>query len=116
VPFLAVPYSVLGIAALACVEVVLASLWVLLSMVRRGAIFDERAFRWVGVISVAGLVAAVIVAALCAHVGEIDDAPGLVLIGGGVAIGGAAFALLMVVMRGLSRSATMLKRELDDVV
>jgi protein-S-isoprenylcysteine O-methyltransferase Ste14 len=115
VPFLAVPYSVLGIAALACVEVVLASLWVL-SMVRRGAIFDERAFRWVGVISVAGLVAAVIVAALCAHLGEIDDAPGLVLIGGGVAIGGAAFALLMVVMRGLLRSATMLRRELDDVV
>ena len=69
-------YSVLGIAAVACVEVVLASLWMLLSMVRRGAIFDERAFRWVGVISVAGLVAAVIVAALCVHVGEIDDAPG----------------------------------------
>jgi hypothetical protein len=99
-----------------CVEVVLASRWVLLSMVRRGAIFDERAFRWVGVISVAGLVAAVIVAARCVHVGEIDDAPGLVLIGGSVAIGGAAFALLMVVMRGLSRSATMLRRELDEVV
>jgi hypothetical protein len=33
-----------------------------------------------------------------------------------VAIGGAAFALLMVVMRGLSRSATMLRRELDEVV
>jgi len=65
---------VLGIAALACVEVVLASRWVLHSMVRRGAIFDERAFRWVGVISVAGLVAAVIVAALCVYVGEIDDA------------------------------------------
>jgi hypothetical protein len=50
------------------------------------------------------------------HVGEIDDAPGLVLIGGGVAIGGAAFALLMVVMRGLLRSATMLRRELEEVV
>ena len=72
--------------------------------------------RWVGVISVAGLIAAVIVAALCVHVGEIDDAPGLVLIGGGVAIGGAAFALVVVVMRGLSRSATMLRRELDEVV
>lgn len=112
----AVAYSVLGIAAIACVEVGLVALWVLLSMVRRGAIFDERAFRWVDVISVAGLVAAVLVAALCAHAGEIDDAPGLVLIGGGVAIGGAAFALLMVVMRGLLRNATVLRRELDEVV
>jgi hypothetical protein len=85
-------------------------------MVRRGAIFDERAFRWVDVITVAGLVAAVLVAALCAHVGEIDDAPGLVLIGGGIGIGGVAFALLMVVMRGLLRSATVLRRELDEVV
>lgn len=113
---LAVAYSVLGVAAIACVQVALVALWVLLSMVRRGAIFDERAFRWVDVISVAGLVAAVLVAALCAHAGEIDDAPGLVLIGLGVGIGGVAFALLMVVMRGLLRNATVLRRELDEVV
>lgn len=85
----AVPYAVLGIAAIGGVEVALVALWVLLSMVRRSAIFDERAFRWVDVISGAGLVAALLVAALCAHAGEIDDAPGLILIGGGVAIGGA---------------------------
>ncbi len=112
----AMAYSVLGVAAIACVEVALVALWVLLSMVRRGAIFDERAFRWVDVISVAGLVAAVLVAAFCVHVGEIDDAPGLVLIGLGVAVGGAAFALLMFVMRGLLRSATVFRRELDEVV
>lgn len=113
---LAVAYSVLAVGAIACLEVALAALWVLLSMVRRGAIFDERAFRWVDVISVAGLVAAVLVAALCVHVGEIDDAPGLVGIGLGVVVAGAAFALLMVVMRGLLRSATLLRRELDEVV
>jgi hypothetical protein len=113
---LAVAYSALGIAAIACVEVALGALWVLLSMVRRGAIFDERAFRWVDVISVAGLVAAVLVAALCAHAGEVDDAPGLVLIGGGIGLSGVAFALLMVVMRGLLRAATVFRRELDEVV
>lgn len=113
---LAVAYSVLGVAAIACVQVALVALWVLLSKVRRGAIFDERAFRWVDVISVAGLIAAVLVAALCAHAGEVDDAPGLVLIGLGVGIGGVAFALLMVVMRGLLRNATVLRRELDEVV
>jgi hypothetical protein len=112
----AVAYALLGVAAIACVEVALVALWVLLSMVRRAAIFDERAFRWVDTITVAGLVAAVLVAALCAHVGELDDAPGLILIGGGVAVGGAAFALLMVVMRGLLRSATAFRRELDEVV
>jgi hypothetical protein len=112
----AVAYSVVAVAAIACLEVALVALWVLLSRVRQGAIFDERAFRWVDVISVAGLVAAVLVAALCMHVGEVDDAPGLILIGGGIGIGGVAFALLMVVMRGLLRSATVFRRELDEVV
>jgi hypothetical protein len=116
VGFQALPYSVLGVAAIACVQVALIAIWVLLSMVRRGAIFDERAFRWVNVISVAGFVAAVLVAAVCAHAGEVDDAPGLILVGGGVALAGAAFALLMVVMHGLLRNATMLRRELDEVV
>ncbi len=112
----AVAYAALGVAAIACVQVVLVALWVLLSRVRRGAIFDKRAFRWVDVVTVAGFVAALLVAALCAHVGELDDAPGLVLIGGGVATAGAAFALLMVVMRGLLRTATGLRLELDEVV
>jgi hypothetical protein len=112
----AVLYVILGVGAIACVEVALVAIWVLLAMVRRGAIFDERAFRWVDVITVAGPVAAVLVAVLCAHAGELDDAPGLILIGGGVVVAGAAFALLMVVMRGLLRSATVLRRELDEVV
>ena len=111
-----VAYSVLGVAAIGCLEVALVALWVLLSMVRRGAIFDERAFLWVDVIAMAGLVAAVLVAALCVHVGEIDDAPGLILIGGGIGIGGVAFAMLMVVMRGLLHSATAFRRELDEIV
>lgn len=116
-PVLAASSSALGVAAIACVQVGLVALWVLLSMVRRDAIFNEpRAFRWVGVISVAGLIAAGLIATLCAIVGEIDDAPGLILIGGGVALAGIAFALLMVVMRGLLRNATVLRHELDEVV
>ncbi|MDN5858217.1 MAG: DUF2975 domain-containing protein [Pseudonocardia sp.] len=110
-------YSVLGVVvAIACVQVALVAVWALLSKVRRGAIFDERSFRWVDVIAVAGLVAALLVAAFCAHVGEIDDAPGLILIGMGIATAGVAFALLMVVMRGLLRNATVFRRELDEVV
>ena len=109
-------YAVLGVAALAALEVGLVALWVLLAMVRRGAIFDDAAFRWVRVVTVAGLVAALVVATVCVHYGEVDDAPGMVLIGGAVAVGGAAYALLMLVMRGLLANATGLRRELDEVV
>lgn len=113
--FLAV-YAVLGVAALAALEVGLVALWVLLGMVRREAIFDDGAFRWVRVVTVAGLAAALPVAAVCMHYGEIDDAPGLILIGGAIGVAGAVYALLMVVMRGLLANATVLRRELDEVV
>ena len=62
------------------------------------------------------VVAAILAAAVCAHAGEVDAAPGLILVGGGVVLAGAAFALLMVVMRSLLRNATTLRRELDEVV
>ncbi|MEJ2889104.1 DUF2975 domain-containing protein [Actinomycetospora aeridis] len=109
-------YAVLGVVALAALEVGLVALWVLLAMVRRGAIFDDGAFRWVRIVTVAGLAAALPVAAVCVHYGELDDAPGLVLIGGGVAVAGAVYTLLMMVMRGLLQNATVLRRELDEVV
>jgi hypothetical protein len=113
---LAATYSALGIAAVACVEVALVEDRAAPHHRQQHPQRDERAFRWVDVISVAGLVAALLVAALCAHAGEIDDAPGLVLIGGGIGLSGVAFALLMVVMRGLLRTATVFRRELDEVV
>ena len=109
-------YGVGVIAALAGVQVGLFAVWVLLSMVRRDVIFDQRAFRWVSVVTAAGPVAALPVAAVCMHFGEVDDAPGLILIGGAIALAGAAFALLMLVMRGLLRKATTLRDELAEVV
>ncbi|MBP2364598.1 DUF2975 domain-containing protein [Pseudonocardia parietis] len=109
-------HSAAAIVVIACLQVALVAIWVLLSMVQRGAIFDERAFRWVRVIAVAGLVAAVIVGVVCAHIGELDDAPGLILVGGGIGLVGVAFALLMTVMLGLLRNATVLRHELEEVV
>lgn len=116
VPGLVAFYAVVGVAALAALEVGLVALWTLLTMVRRDAIFDEGAFRWVRVVTVAGLIAALLVATVCVHHGELDDAPGLVVVGGGVGVAGIAYALLMVVMRGLLQNATVLRRELDEVV
>lgn len=101
-------------------EAILVALWSLLSMVRRGAIFSERAFRWVDVIIGAGVVAtgvlAVVAVVLTINVALPDDAPGLILVSGGLVIGGLAFVLLMLVMRGLLRSATSLQSELEEVV
>jgi Protein of unknown function (DUF2975) len=108
--------SLLAIAAVACMEIILIALWVLLSMVQHEAIFGERAFRWVDAIAAAGLAGAFVVAVVCGINGDADDAPGLVLIGGGAAVSGIAFALLMVVMRGLLRTATDFRHELDEVV
>ncbi|GAA1830934.1 DUF2975 domain-containing protein [Pseudonocardia alni subsp. carboxydivorans] len=104
------------VLAIGCVQVGLVAIWVLLSMVRRDAIFDERAFRWVPVLALSGLLAGVLTGAVCAHIGELDDAPGLILVGGGLGAAGIAFALLMAVMLGLLRNATALRRELEQVV
>ena len=109
-------YGVGVIAAVGGVEVALLAVWVLLSMVRQDVIFDPRAFRWVSVITAAGPLAALPIAAICMHFGEVDDAPGLILVGFGIALAGAAFTLLMLVMRGLLRKATMLRSELAEVV
>src|SRR5690625_144 len=55
--YLQVPYAVAGIATIGCGQVVLVAIWPLLTRVRRGAIFDVAAFRWVGVRIGAGVVA-----------------------------------------------------------
>src|SRR5699024_12621073 len=62
------PYAVAGIATIACGQVVLVAIWPLLTRVHRGAIFDVGAFRWVGVMSGAGVVATTLILLLTAHV------------------------------------------------
>lgn len=109
-------HVIVVVLAIGCVQVGLVATWALLSKVRRDAIFDERAFRWVPVLALSGLAAGILTGAVCAHVGELDDAPGLILIGAGLGVAGIAFALLMTVMLGLLRNATALRHELEQVV
>jgi hypothetical protein len=118
VSFLAVPYSILAIATVACAQLVFVALWALLSRVRRGAIFTERAFRWVDAIIVAGTVATAITFGVEIHMLGVVDVgpPALGILLTGVVIVGAAFVLLMLVMRGLLRTATTLQDELAEVV
>ena len=115
-----VPYAVAGITVIACGELALLAMWVLLSQVRRGAIFSGTALRWVDVILGAAVAATIILLAVGIHVAFVLepplDAPGLTAIAGGLVVCAGAFALLMYVMRGLLRSATTLQAELSEVV
>ncbi|MFG2316997.1 MULTISPECIES: DUF2975 domain-containing protein [Streptomyces] len=123
-PF-AVPYATVAILGVACVQVVLGAVWMLLDMVERDAVFTRRAFRWVDTVIGATAVATLLALGVACHlaVAEIPAAPddGMQLLGAlGAAVAcvgaGAAFALLVVVMRGLLSKATALRSELAEVV
>lgn len=115
---LAVPYLVAAILAVLCVQVALGALWKLLSMAASDAVFAERAFRWVDVIIASAGVATAMTFGVAIHLLGIVQlgGPGAVLALGGATIGGLAFVLLMVVMRGLLRRATDDRNELAEVV
>ncbi|WP_306370988.1 DUF2975 domain-containing protein [Nocardiopsis sp. CC223A] len=119
------PYVILAILGVACVQVALVAVWALLAMVERDAIFTRRTFFWVDVIIGATLAASLLTAGVTVHLLVDSDIPspadGMELIGAlGAAFtttaGGVAFALLLVLMRGLLRKATELQSEMSEVV
>jgi hypothetical protein len=116
--YLAVPYSVAGILAIACGQVALLVVWRLLSMVNGGVIFTRRALRSVDVITACAAVATVLWAGPMIHllffVGV--GGPGVVLGLAACLAGGLALVLLVVVMRGLLESAIADRTELDEVI
>ncbi|MGD7003339.1 DUF2975 domain-containing protein [Corynebacterium halotolerans] len=99
-----------------CVEVALACVWQLLTLVRRGKVFSPLAFRWVDVIIGAITVAAVLVLILGYIVGEVDDDPGVILIGAVLALLVAGVALIVYVQRMLLVQAAGFSAELDAVI
>ncbi|WP_181397332.1 DUF2975 domain-containing protein [Cryobacterium arcticum] len=114
----------LVVAGALCVEVVLISVWMLVSQVRAGVIFDEtgRADGWVNAAVGALATAAVIAAGGCLWLLLIDlaaPAPGgiaLALLAATAAGVAAALALLVAVMRRLLHAAMRLQSELAEVV
>lgn len=120
----AVPYVTVAIVGVACVQVALVAVWRLLAMVRRGAIFTPLAFRWVDTIIGSSVVATLLAFGVAVHL-TLADIPspddGMEIIGASAAamasVGvGAAFAMLMVIMRSLLRKATDLQTEMAGVV
>ncbi|MET9605273.1 DUF2975 domain-containing protein [Streptomyces sp. NPDC006512] len=120
----ALPYTVVAIAGVACVQVVLAAAWRLLTMVERDAIFSSAAFRWVDTIIGAVVAATLLALAVTCHL-TVADIPspddGMELISALAAATattgvGACLVMLIVIMRGLLRNATSMKSELAGVV
>lgn len=116
--YLRIPYLVLTIGMVACVQVALVAVWVLLGRVRRRVIFNERALRWVDAIIVAALIASLIAVGILVHLTVFVNAgpPVVVLALFATATVGLTVALLVVVMRGLLRQAAALEGELAEVV
>ncbi|MFF9654098.1 DUF2975 domain-containing protein [Streptomyces sp. NPDC014622] len=123
-PF-AAPYAIVAIIGVACIQVALVAVWMLLTMVRRDAIFTPRAFRWVDTVIGSSAVATLLALGVTGHLtlAEIPtpDDDNMAVLGAlfaalasaGV---GAAFVMLIVIMRGLLRKATDLETEIAEVV
>jgi hypothetical protein len=118
VAYLVVPYSVAAILFIGCGQVALLVVWRLLSLVDGGVIFTRSAVRWVDVITACAAVATVLSAGVLIHMlGFVPGRGGpMVYYLAACVAGGLAFALLMVVMRGLLVSAIADRTELDEVI
>ncbi|MET9296704.1 DUF2975 domain-containing protein [Streptomyces sp. NPDC003077] len=122
-PF-AAPYVTVAIIGVACVQVALIAVWRLLAMVRHGAVFTPSAFRWVDTIIGSSVLATLLAIGVTGHLAlaEIpspDDGMDVVsaLAAAIACVGvGSAFAMLVVIMRGLLRKATDLQTEMAGVV
>ena len=115
---LVIPFAIVGIATVACFQVAVVAVWRLLSFVARDEVFSRRARSWVNVVMWSGAIAAVLAAGASAYLGLVAQIGGalvmLALVG--AVVGGAAFVLLMLVMRGLLDSATADRDELAEVI
>jgi hypothetical protein len=106
------------------VQVTAVCVWKLLTMVRRGTVFSDAAFRFVDVICGVIVVASLLAFALGVVLAPGEDvAPGVVLLIGGFGVCVAGVALIVRVLRLLLAQAVArdveaqhLRAELDEVI
>ncbi|NLZ56721.1 MAG: DUF2975 domain-containing protein [Corynebacterium sp.] len=104
------------VAGFGLIQFVIVCLFRLLRLVQRDEIFDHRAIIWVDRITVAIALAAVLPLPLFYILAELDDAPGLVIIGMVVALLIGGVALLIYVTRTLLARAIGFSTELEAVI
>jgi hypothetical protein len=118
------PLRVITILGMMSVQVALVCVWRLVTMVRRGTVFSDAAFRYVDVV-IGAIVAAALVwfaVTVINAPGQRDD-PGVSLIMGGVGVAILGVALIVLVLRMLlaqavarDGEAAQLRAELDEVI
>jgi hypothetical protein len=120
----ATPVIVIVVLGIVTVQVTMVCVWRLLTMVRRGTVFSDAAFRYVDVVIGAISAASLLLFALgfVLAPGE-AAAPGVVLLVGGAGVLVAGIALIVLVLRMLLAQAVArdveaqhLQAELDEVI
>src|SRR5689334_21041917 len=115
---------VITILGMVSVQVALACVWRLVTMVRRGTVFSHAAFRYVDLVIGAIVAAALVWFAVTAinAPGQRAD-PGVTIIMGGVGVAILGVALIVLLLRMLlaqavarDAEATQLQADLDDVI
>jgi hypothetical protein len=115
---------VIVILGIATMQVTAVCIWRLLTMVRRGTVFSDAAFRYVDTVIGAVAAASLLTFGLGVVLAPGEAvAPGVVLLIGGVAVVVAGIALIVIVMRMLLAQAVardaeahQLQAELDTVI
>jgi hypothetical protein len=118
------PLRVITIVGMGSVQVAVVCVWRLLTMVRRGTVFSDAAFRYVDIV-IGAIVAAALLWFTVTGInapGQSDD-PGVsvIMAGIGVAILGVALVVLllrMLLAQAVARDteATQMQAELDEVI
>lgn len=118
-----VSFVVIVVLGVLTMQVFAVCVWMLLTRVRRGSIFQQSSFRYVDVIIGAIGAAAVLAVVMAFVLAPTQIAPGVVALVGGAALGLGGMALLVVVMKALLRQAIereneaqTLRTELGEVI
>ncbi|WP_341928225.1 DUF2975 domain-containing protein [Nocardioides psychrotolerans] len=110
------PVLLIVLLGILTTQVVLVCLWRLVTMVRRGTVFSDAAFRFVDIMIGAVASASVLAFALGVVLAPGEAvAPGVVLLLGGAATVIAGIALVVVVMRSLLQQAVAREVEASDL-
>ena len=118
-----IAFLVIVVLGILCVQVVAVCVWRLLTMVRRGTVFSNGAFKFVDIIFWAVSAAAGLVFSIAVLLAPGDVAPGVVLLICGAALMVGGVALVILVLRTLLAQAVArdveaagLRAELDEVI
>jgi hypothetical protein len=122
--YLRTPLLLIMVLGIVTIQVTLLCLWRLVTMVRRGTVFSDAAFRYVDIVTGAVAAASLLMFALGVTLAPGDAvSPGVVLLIGGAAVLIAGIALLVLVLRLLlvqavarDAEANGLRAELDEVI